>query len=162
MCFRFREARGIQLYTDLNPTAGSNLVGVCPRIMARASITSFTTDFQPARLRNALVVGQVAVSVLLLICAMALLRASKRIEHFDIGLRTRGVVAMELVDKFRTATVLRTISGNRRSGEQIAILRFASGNAGNAGWQLRTEMGSIYVCLAEVFPGVRAADSARP
>jgi hypothetical protein len=40
MCFRFSKARCIQLYTDLNAAAGSNLVGVCPRIIAGPSITS--------------------------------------------------------------------------------------------------------------------------
>src|SRR5437899_3036254 len=65
----------------------------------------FTTDFRPARLRNALVVGQVTVSVLLLICAAVLLRGKNRIESLDVGLKTRGVVAMEILDKFRAKVV---------------------------------------------------------
>jgi predicted permease len=61
----------------------------------------FTTDFRPARFRNALVVGQVAVSVLLLICAAVLLRANGRLHSLDVGLKTRGVIEMEVQDKFR-------------------------------------------------------------
>jgi len=91
------------------------LFGLVPAIQAtrsnvmQAARGEFTTDLRPARLRNGLVVGQVAVSVLLLICALALLRVNNRIERLDVGLKTHGVVAMEIEDKFR-AKVLRQLA----------------------------------------------------
>src|SRR5436853_2821398 len=63
------------------------LFGLVPSIQAARSHVmqtakgEFTTDFRPARLRNALVVGQVTVSVLLLICAAVLLRGKDRFER---------------------------------------------------------------------------------
>ena len=51
------------------------LFGIAPAIQAtrsnvmQAARGEFTTDFRPARLRSALVIGQVTVSVLFLICA---------------------------------------------------------------------------------------------
>ena len=83
------------------------LFGLVPALQAtrsnvmQAARGEFTTDFRPARLRNALVVGQVAVSVLLLICAAVLLRANLRLQSLDVGLKTRGVIEMDIQDKFR-------------------------------------------------------------
>jgi predicted permease len=84
------------------------LFGLAPAVQAtrsnvmQAARGEFTTDFRPARLRNALVVGQVSVSVLLLICAAVLLRANNRIESLDVGLKPRGVVAMTIQDRLRS------------------------------------------------------------
>src|SRR2546430_870167 len=84
------------------------LFGLVPAIQAtrlnvmQAARGEFTTDYRPARLRNALVVGQVTVSVLLLICAAVLLRGNNRVQKLDVGLKTRGVIEMEIQDKFRT------------------------------------------------------------
>lgn len=84
------------------------LFGLAPAIQStrlnvmQAARGEFTTDFRPARLRNALVVGQVAVSVLLLICAAVLLRANGRLQSLDVGLKTRGVIEMDIQDKFRS------------------------------------------------------------
>jgi predicted permease len=84
------------------------LFGLAPALQAtrsnvmQAARGEFTTDFRPARLRNALIVGQVAVSVLLLICAAVLLRADKRLQSLDVGLETRGVIEIEIQDKFRS------------------------------------------------------------
>src|SRR5438445_2582017 len=63
------------------------LFGLAPAIQAtrlnvmQAARGEFTTDYRPARLRNALVVGQVTVSVLLLICAAVLLRGNSRVQR---------------------------------------------------------------------------------
>jgi hypothetical protein len=44
--------------------------------------------FRPARLRSALVVGQVTVSVLFLICAAVLIRVN-RMQRLDVDFRRR-------------------------------------------------------------------------
>lgn len=81
------------------------LFGLAPAIQAtrpsvmQATRGEFTTDFRPARLRNALVVAQVAVSVLLLICAAVLLRANSRMQKLDVGLKTHGLVSMAVQDR---------------------------------------------------------------
>src|SRR4029450_6764207 len=54
----------------------------------------FTSDFRPMRLRNALVILQITVCVVLLICAGVLLRGAHAMRHFDIGFRTTGIIAM--------------------------------------------------------------------
>src|SRR5229473_956572 len=83
------------------------LFGLAPAIQAtrlnvmQAARGEFTTDYRPARLRNALVVGQVTVSVLLLICAAVLLRSNHRLQTLDVGLKTRGVIELEIQEKFR-------------------------------------------------------------
>ena len=87
------------------------LFGLAPALQAtrsnvmQAAHGEFTTDFRPARLRNALVIGQVSVSVLLLICAAVLLRAHSRIEHLDVGLQPHGVVAIDIQDRFRSKVI---------------------------------------------------------
>ena len=83
------------------------LFGLAPAMQAtrsnvmQAARGEFTTDFRPARLRDALVIGQVTVAVLLLICAAVLLRANNRLQGLDVGLHTRGLVEMEIKDSFR-------------------------------------------------------------
>ncbi len=83
------------------------LFGLTPALQATRSNVmqsargEFSTDFRPARMRNALVVGQIAVSVVLLVCAVVLLRANGRLQSLDVGLKTRGVIEMEIQDKFR-------------------------------------------------------------
>jgi predicted permease len=78
------------------------LFGLAPALQAtRASVIQavrgeFTTDFRPARLRNALVIGQVAASALFLICAALLLRANQRFERLDYGLQTRNVIEIQV------------------------------------------------------------------
>ncbi|MEO8369612.1 MAG: ADOP family duplicated permease [Candidatus Solibacter sp.] len=83
------------------------LFGIAPAIQAtRSSVMQaargeFTTDFRPARLRSALVVLQVSVSVLLLICATVLIRINQRMQQLEVGLQPRGVVVMDLQERFR-------------------------------------------------------------
>ena len=84
------------------------LFGLAPAIQAtrldvsQAAKGEFAADFRPARLRNALVVGQITVCVLLLICAALLLRGSTRMSQQDVGFLTRGVVELEFQEKFRS------------------------------------------------------------
>jgi predicted permease len=83
------------------------LFGIAPAIQAtrsnvmQAARGEFTTDFRPARLRSALVVGQVAVSVLFLICAAVLIRVNHRMQRLDVGLQTEGVLEIDVQDRFR-------------------------------------------------------------
>ena len=83
------------------------LFGIAPAIQAtrsnvmQAARGEFTTDFRPARLRSALIVGQVMVSVLFLICAAVLIRVNDRMQRLDVGLQTRGVLELNLQDRFR-------------------------------------------------------------
>ncbi len=85
--------------------------GLAPAIQAtrtnvmQAAKGDFTSDFRPARLRNALVIGQIAVSALLLICAGVLLRGARRMDLTDPGFRSRGIVELEFQEKFRSRII---------------------------------------------------------
>jgi predicted permease len=87
--------------------AAAVLFGLAPAVQAtrgnvmEAARGEFTTDFRPVRLRNALVIGQVAASALFLICAVLLLRANQRFQAIDTGIQIRGVVAVEAQDRLR-------------------------------------------------------------
>src|SRR5207248_9244926 len=72
------------LFMLVAAVASAVLFGLAPAFQAtrpnsvRATRGDFDTDFRPSRLRDALVVGQVTVWVLLLICAVILLRVGGR------------------------------------------------------------------------------------
>ena len=94
------------------------LFGLAPAIQAtRPNIVHATRGeldvaYRPARLRNALVIGQITVCVLLLVCAGVILRGVGRLQRLDIGLRTGGVVRVDLQERAGTRdaalAVLRT------------------------------------------------------
>jgi len=92
------------------------LFGLAPAIQAtrtnvmQAARGDFSSDFRPARLRNALVAGQITMCALLLICAGVLLRGARRLANFDVGLKTTGVVEIEIQDKFRARILERLAS----------------------------------------------------
>jgi predicted permease len=94
-------------FMALVAVAAALLFGLAPAMQAtRASVMQaargeFTTDFRPARLRNALVIAQVAASALFLICAVLLLRANHRFQAVDTGLEMRGVIAIEVQNRLR-------------------------------------------------------------
>ncbi len=83
------------------------LFGLAPALQAtrpsimQATRGDFTGEFRPARIRNALVVGQITVCVLLLITAAILLRGIKRIQTLDTGLSTRDSIEMVIEEPFR-------------------------------------------------------------
>jgi macrolide transport system ATP-binding/permease protein len=52
--------------------------------------------FSGQRLRGGLLVAQVAISILLLVCAGLLLRSLEQLGHVDVGFRTRGAAAFAL------------------------------------------------------------------
>jgi predicted permease len=103
--------------------------GLVPALQAtrpnvvRASRGDFDTELRPSRLRNALVVVQITMSVLLLICASVLLRSARRLEHLDPGLRTRDVVQLEMLDAPRERAIARlpSIPGVREIASASAM-----------------------------------------
>ncbi len=78
--------------------------------LAQATRGEFTSDVRPRRLRNALVVGQIAISVVLLICSGVLLRGADAMRRTDVGFRTRSVIVMGTGQKFRSGIVDRLSS----------------------------------------------------
>ena len=92
------------------------LFGLAPAIQAtrpnvmQAARGDFSSDFRPAPLRNALVAGQITMCALLLICAGVLLRGARRLANFDVGLKTAGMVEIEIQDKFRARILARLAS----------------------------------------------------
>ena len=93
---------------------GSTLVfGLIPAIqVTRMNLTpanrgDFGGRFRPSRLRNALVVGQVTVCVLLLICSAVVLRSQRNMSRQQLGLQTRGVFFIRVSDRFRPAVAER-------------------------------------------------------
>lgn len=103
--------------------------GLVPALQAtrpnvvQASRGDFDTQLRPSRLRSALVVMQVTMSVLLLICAGVLLRSARRVEHLDPGMRTSDVVQLELLDAARDHTIaqLPSIPGVREIASSSAM-----------------------------------------
>jgi predicted permease len=85
--------------------------GLVPAIQAtrpsvvQATRGDFDTPFRPARLRHALVVGQITVCVLLLVCAGVLVRTSHRLQRLDVGITTRNVVQINAGDTSRSEIV---------------------------------------------------------
>jgi hypothetical protein len=81
--------------------------GLAPALQAtradvvRSARGDFDTKLPKSRLRNALVVVQVMVSVILLVTAGVLVSGSRRTDHLDPGVRTTDVVQVELLPKFR-------------------------------------------------------------
>jgi len=92
------------------------LFGLAPAIQAtrsnvmQAARGEFASDFRASRLRDVLVIGQVAVSVLLLIFAATLLRANHRLRGLDVGLRTAGVIELNTPDRHRAKVIRELVS----------------------------------------------------
>jgi len=84
------------------------MFGTLPALQAtrpdivRASRGDFDTPFRPSRLRNALVIAQISVSVLLMTCAGVLLRSARDAEALDPGFEAREVVLMEVLERSRS------------------------------------------------------------
>jgi predicted permease len=91
--------------------ASAFLFGLVPSLQAtRLSVVeatrgNFAAEASPKRLRNILIVGQIAVASLLLITAGILLREAARLGRTDTGLRTRDVVSIEIEAKSRGAVL---------------------------------------------------------
>jgi predicted permease len=70
--------------------------------IVRASRGDFDTAYRPSRLRNALVIAQITLSVLLMTCAGVLLRSSRDAQALDPGFTARDVVLMEVLEPPRS------------------------------------------------------------
>ncbi len=92
------------------------LFGLAPAIQStRADVMlaargEFTSDVRPMRLRNALVIGQITICALLLICSGVLIRGARAMRSFDVGFRTRDVIAMTVSDKVQAKVLSRLAS----------------------------------------------------
>ena len=97
----------IVMFMVLAAVGAAVVFGLAPALrttrsnIVHASRGDFDTAYRPSRLRNGLVVAQVTLSVLLLVSAAVLLGAVRRTERLDPGIRTRDVVQVELLPKFR-------------------------------------------------------------
>ena len=97
------------------------MFGALPALQAtrpdivRASRGDFDTAYRPSRLRNALVIAQITMSVLLMTCAGVLLRSSRDAQELDPGFKARDVVFMEVLEppRSRVLAALPTVPGVR-------------------------------------------------
>jgi predicted permease len=108
--------RVIPLHTDVRvlafafvaTVAASFLFGLVPSLqVTRLSVVdatrgNFAGETSPTRLRNATIVGQIAIASLLFVVAAILLRESTRLGRVDTGFRTRDVVSIEIEPKLRS------------------------------------------------------------
>ncbi len=94
-------------YVILAGLGSALMFGMVPAVqITRASLTllnrgEFGAGFRSSRFRNALVVGQVTVCVLLSICAAIILRSRQNLANQHLGLETRGVYDIRVPDKVR-------------------------------------------------------------
>ena len=91
--------------------AAAIFFGLAPALqVTRANVMQackgeFTTDHRPARLRNALVIGQLTMCVLLLSCSMLLLHSARDLSRVVPGVKTGGVLELEFPQKYASALV---------------------------------------------------------
>ena len=91
--------------------ASAVLFGLTPALQAtRPSIVqaargNFDNAFRPSRLRNALVVTQVTICVVLIAAAGVMLRSSLKLQQTDSGMRTHDVIQLLVQDTRRTEVV---------------------------------------------------------
>jgi predicted permease len=82
------------------------LFGLVPAVqttrsrVVEANRGDFSSDYRPARLRNLLVVAQVATCALLLISTAVVLRSEGRLEAQPVGIDTRGAWDIETTPRF--------------------------------------------------------------
>ena len=85
------------------------MFGLAPAVQAtrldvmQAARGDFSSEFRPTRLRNALVIAQVAVCGFLLICSGILLRRANHLESLDPGMHTHDVAEIYVREKSRAA-----------------------------------------------------------
>ena len=87
------------------------LFGLAPALQAtRPGIVqtargNFDNELRPSRLRNALVVAQITICVVLIAAAGVMLRSSSKLQHTDPGMRTHDVLQLLVQDAHRTEVV---------------------------------------------------------
>jgi predicted permease len=75
--------------------------------IVEANRGDFSSDYRPARLRSALVVGQVAVCSLLLIVCAIVLRSEQRMQRQQTGLDTAGVWDARMIARYQSPAAAR-------------------------------------------------------
>ncbi len=100
--FKLETDYRVFLFILLAAAASTLLFGLAPAIQATrpglyyATRGDFSSDARPSRLRNGLVVIQVAVCVFLLICSGILVRSTKKMQESDVRLVTANVIDLRL------------------------------------------------------------------
>jgi putative ABC transport system permease protein len=96
--------RGVLLYTALVTLASGLLFGLAPALqIARARLAATlqgsalgATDHEGRRLRNALVIGEFALAVMLLCGAGLLIRSLQRLQDVSPGVETRNILTASI------------------------------------------------------------------
>ncbi len=89
------------------------LFGLAPAVqstrldLAQATKGEFTGRLRPTKLRDALVVAQISACAMLLACAWMSFRASARMSTQRVGFTTKGVLEMDINEKYRTRILSR-------------------------------------------------------
>lgn len=102
--------------------------GLAPAIQAtRPSVVhatrgDFDSNLRPSRLRGVLIVGQIMMSVVLLITTGILLHAARQTQRLSPGMRTRNVVQIDVLDRGRARAV--EVLSRMRSVRQVASASF--------------------------------------
>jgi predicted permease len=116
-------------FIALAAVATTFLFGLLPALHAtRTNVSSairgdFGSGFRPSRLRNALVVAQTLVCVLLLIASLIMLRSETRIAQRDLRVDPRGVLDVRLqsksvervAERFRTEPIIESMAAVSRA-----------------------------------------------
>ncbi len=97
------------------------LFGLAPALQATKG--DFSKEFRPSRLRNALVISQVTVCLLLLVTASVLLRGVDRIHSLKTNLSERNTIEIVVQEKSREKVL------NRIASEPSVEVVAAAGNA---------------------------------
>jgi predicted permease len=98
----------VLLFTFAVAVATGIVAGAIPALSDRSDLTRAiqdggrTVSSGRARVRNALIVGQVAISFMLLISAGLMLRSVLRLQSIDPGIRTDSVLTMRVALNFTT------------------------------------------------------------
>jgi putative ABC transport system permease protein len=98
----------IMLFTILLSLACGIIFGLIPALQrprVTVPVARATNSVKHAVLRRSLVVGQIAVSMMLLSSAMLLLRSFRKLQLQDLGMRTRGLLTVRVsLQNFRYDT----------------------------------------------------------
>ncbi len=90
--------------------------------LIRATRGDFTSRHRSGRLRNALLAAQVAICVMLLICAGILLRGGRHAEAVDVGLDVHNVIEIDTRQDLR-GKVSAGLASDRSVESQAAVWR---------------------------------------
>lgn len=89
------------------------LSGLVPALQAtrldvsQATKGEFTAELRPIKFRNALVTSEITACVMLLICTGLSLRASARMSKQEVGFATRGILELDINEKYRSRILSR-------------------------------------------------------